>query len=165
MSSRQFQKAVERAARCSRKRACCSSGTGSSPSGTRCSATSRITIVSTASRPVPCTSIAIRAGSMHAGAAAMTPCRQTRYGRWTSSPVTRMSQSVAGLSRLTKYRSPSTTTRSKSAPVRASPGRTSRREVARASRSWTLVTASPRPRQAADQSTAIAPTEPTTAVP
>src|SRR5437763_1875288 len=77
-------------------------GTTSSPDGTRKAPTSRITIVSTAPSPLPATSIATTVWSMQLGQSSMTPACQIRYGRCTWSPVTRMIQSDAGLSCLTK---------------------------------------------------------------
>ncbi len=93
------------------KPACCAGRTWSSPGGTRHAPTSRISMLSTASSPVPVTSIATTVWSMQLGALSMIPARHTRYGRCTWSPVTRMIQSVAGLSRLRKYACPSAATR------------------------------------------------------
>src|SRR5215472_12268489 len=65
----------------------------------------------------------------------MIPARQTRYWRPTRSPLTRMTQSDAKPNRLTKYRSEPTTTRSNTAPDRASAGTSRSRDKARANNS------------------------------
>src|SRR5579859_5105676 len=65
----------------------------------------------------------------------MIPARQTRYWRPTRSPLTRMIQSDAKPNRLTKYRSEPTTTRSNTAPDRASAGTSRSRDEARANNS------------------------------
>src|SRR5262249_42713539 len=73
------------------------------------------------------------------------PACQTRYWRPTRSPLTRMTQSDAKPNRLTKYRSGPTTTRSNTAPDRASAGTSRSRDKVRANNS------------AADLATAMAP--------
>lgn len=65
----------------------------------------------------------------------MIPARQTRYWRPTRSPLTRMIQSDAKPNRLTKYLSEPTTTRSNTAPDRASAGTSRSRDEARANNS------------------------------
>src|SRR4029077_12924218 len=72
---------------------------------------------------------------MQPGDRSMIPARQTRYWRPTRSPLTRMIQSDAKPNRLTKYRSEPTTTRSNTAPDRASAGTSRSRDKARANNS------------------------------
>src|SRR6266851_4303314 len=72
---------------------------------------------------------------MQPGDRSMIPVRQTRYWRPTRSPLTRMTQSDATPNRLTKYRSEPTTTRSNTAPDRASAGTSRSRDEARANNS------------------------------
>src|SRR5215475_13561922 len=72
---------------------------------------------------------------MQPGDRSMIPARQTRYWRPTRSPLTRMIQSDAKPNRLTKYRSEPTTTRSNTAPDRASAGASRSRDEARANNS------------------------------
>src|SRR6516165_4352763 len=72
---------------------------------------------------------------MQPGDRSMIPARQTRYWRPTRSPLTRMTQSDAKPNRLTKYRSEPTTTRSNTAPDRASAGTSRSRDKARANNS------------------------------
>src|SRR6516165_1880198 len=72
---------------------------------------------------------------MQPGDRSMIPARQTRYWRPTRSPLTRMIQSDAKPNRLTKYRSEPTTTRSNTAPDRASAGTSRSRDEARATNS------------------------------
>src|SRR6266851_2842371 len=72
---------------------------------------------------------------MQPGDRSMIPVRQTRYWRPTRSPLTRMTQSDAKPNRLTKYRSEPTTTRSNTAPDRASAGTSRSRDKARANNS------------------------------
>src|SRR5262252_1448036 len=72
---------------------------------------------------------------MQAGDRSIIPARQTRYWRPTRSPLTRMIQSDAKPNRLTKYRFEPTTTRSNTAPDRASAGISRSRDKARANNS------------------------------
>src|SRR5579859_4498495 len=72
---------------------------------------------------------------MQSGHRSMIPARQTRYWRPTRSPLTRMIQSDAKPNRLTKYRSEPATTRSNTAPDRASAGTSRSRDEARANNS------------------------------
>src|SRR5579859_2838083 len=72
---------------------------------------------------------------MQPGHRSMIPARQTRYWRPTRSPLTRMIQSDAKPNRLTKYRSEPATTRSNTAPERASAGTSRSRDESRANNS------------------------------
>src|SRR5215469_15881209 len=95
---------------------------------------------------------------MQPGDRSMIPVRQTRYWRPTRSPLTRMTQSDAKPNRLTKYRSEPTTTRSNTAPDRASTGTSRSRDKARANNSSAdLVTVMVRSLADPDNSSGAAP--------
>jgi hypothetical protein len=68
---------------------------------------------------------------MQVGTWFMIPALQTKYGRWTRSPVARMIQSVAGLLRFRQCRCPSMITCSNTDVPLPSVGPTASREDVR----------------------------------